>query len=258
MSTNSSYARASCEYQTNSGFTATNAAVAIAVARRPVSSRPIAHATGTVATPAIADGRRSATSPLPSTRESAHATRYHSGGEFSLCTIARSVADRLVCSTCTGVNASSYQKLCRPSVENRSAAGQQDQRRKRPPRRQRRARLAALAWRPPALQTAALTGGASVRYGPTPFRPPPCVGGDGGGRGPAAVPRAETSPSRSSRSGRPARLRSSAADTSRRARRAVRRGPGPISAAGTPASSFFGGPGASCSRRPRRAWLCSP
>ena len=36
--------------------------------------------------------------------------------------IERSVAVRLECSTCTGVKASSYQKLCRSSVESRSAA----------------------------------------------------------------------------------------------------------------------------------------
>ena len=91
MSTYSPYARASCEYHTNSGLTATSAAHTIA-ARRPASSRPIAHATGTVAMPASAVGRRSATSPVPSTRESAHSSTYHSGGVFSLCTIERSVA----------------------------------------------------------------------------------------------------------------------------------------------------------------------
>ena len=85
MSTNNPYARASCEYQTNSGLTATNAAQPIATRRADVSSsRPIAHATGTVAIPASAEGSRSATSPVPSTRESAHSITYHSGGVFSL------------------------------------------------------------------------------------------------------------------------------------------------------------------------------
>ena len=91
-STNSEYTRASCEYHTNSGFTATSAA-AISAARRPQSSRPIAHATGTVAIPASADGSRSANAPSPSTRTSTHSSRYHRGGEFSVCTIALSVAE---------------------------------------------------------------------------------------------------------------------------------------------------------------------
>src|SRR3984893_8141869 len=120
VSTNSAYGRASWEYQTNSGLTATSAPASNA-ARRPANSRPIAHATGTVAIPASAEGSRRATSPVPSTRESAHAIRYHSGGEFSLWTIARSVAHRLRCRTWTGANASSYQKLCRSSVDRRSA-----------------------------------------------------------------------------------------------------------------------------------------
>ena len=72
--------------------------------------------------PASAEGRRSATSPVPSTRESAQTITYHSGGVFSVCTTERSVAHRLGCSTCTGVNASSYQKLCRSSVDRRRAA----------------------------------------------------------------------------------------------------------------------------------------
>ena len=45
VNTNSAYARASCEYHTNSGLTATSAATAIA-ARRPASSRPIAQRDG--------------------------------------------------------------------------------------------------------------------------------------------------------------------------------------------------------------------
>src|SRR6202044_3667960 len=47
---------------------------------------------------------------------------YHSGGVFSLCTTDRSVDQRLGCRTCNGVNASSYPKLCRSTVEGRSAA----------------------------------------------------------------------------------------------------------------------------------------
>ncbi len=41
---------------------------------------------------------------------------------FSVWTTERSVAPRLAWSTWTGVNASSYQKLCRSSVDRRSAA----------------------------------------------------------------------------------------------------------------------------------------
>ncbi len=105
----------------SSGFTATNSAVATAT-RRPASSRPTAHATGTVAMPASAESRRSATSPVPSTRVKAHSSTYHTGGEFSVCATECSVAPRLPCRTCTGVNASSYQRLCEPSVGRRSAA----------------------------------------------------------------------------------------------------------------------------------------
>ena len=93
VSANSAYTRASCEYHTNSGLTATSAAQASAQ-RRPASSRPIAHATATVAIPASAEGRRSATSPSPNRRTSSHASRYHSGGEFSVCTTLCSVAPR--------------------------------------------------------------------------------------------------------------------------------------------------------------------
>ena len=89
---------------------------------RPASSRPIAQATGTVATPASAESRRSATAPRAEHARVAHAIRYHSGGVFSVCETACSVATRLGCRTCTGVKASSYQKLCRSSVEKRSAA----------------------------------------------------------------------------------------------------------------------------------------
>ena len=72
--------------------------------------------------PASAEGRRSATSPVPNTRDQPQISTYHSGGVFSRCTTERSVAPRLACSTCTGVYASSYQKLCRSSVLRRSAA----------------------------------------------------------------------------------------------------------------------------------------
>ena len=67
MNMNSPYARASCEYQTKSGPTVTSAAHAIA-AERSASSRPIPHATGTSAMPAIAEGRRRANAPLPRRR----------------------------------------------------------------------------------------------------------------------------------------------------------------------------------------------
>ncbi len=44
--------------------------------------------------PASAEGQRSATSPVPNTRASAHAITYHSGGVFSVCTTERSVAQQ--------------------------------------------------------------------------------------------------------------------------------------------------------------------
>ena len=99
-----------------------SAALAIAAAR-PASSRPIPQATGTSAIPASAEGSRSAHSLVPEQRGS-RATRamYQSGGLFSVCVIDCSVLNRLGCSTCTGVKASSNQKLCRPSVLSRSAA----------------------------------------------------------------------------------------------------------------------------------------
>jgi hypothetical protein len=72
--------------------------------------------------PASAESRRKATTPLPSTRETPHSSTYHSGGVFSLCTTLWSVAPSEARSTCTGVNASSYQKLCEPSVARRRTA----------------------------------------------------------------------------------------------------------------------------------------
>ena len=87
-----------------------NAAAAMAVRREP-SSRPIAHATPTRPTPARAEIDRSATSPVSKTRDHTQASTYQAGGEFSVCTTPWSVAPRLGRSTCTGVYASSYQKL---------------------------------------------------------------------------------------------------------------------------------------------------
>ena len=61
------------------------------------------------------------------------------------------------CRTCTGVNASSYQKLCRSSVDSRSARREQRQRRQGPPRaaRARRPRPG----RAPSPSDGALTAG---------------------------------------------------------------------------------------------------
>ncbi len=98
----SAYTRASCEYQTNSGLKATIAVRTIAVRREP-SSRPIAHAAATVATPASADNERRATAPAPKTRDHAQISTYQSGGEFSLWIIACRVEPSEACSTCTGV-----------------------------------------------------------------------------------------------------------------------------------------------------------
>ena len=65
-STSSAYARASCEYQTMYGLTATSAA-APSPAARDTSARPAHHATGIVAVPNSADSDRMPTSPLPNT-----------------------------------------------------------------------------------------------------------------------------------------------------------------------------------------------
>src|SRR5262249_25962559 len=116
---------ASWEYQTSSGLAATRAAARIAARRpdwRPLSSRAIPQATGTVAIPASAEGRRRATSPAPATRDQAQTPRYHSGGVFAGGTNERQVAPRRGCRTWTGVKASSYEKLWRSSVARRSAA----------------------------------------------------------------------------------------------------------------------------------------
>src|SRR5436853_3741833 len=68
----SAYERASCEYQTRKGLTATIAA-ASTPARRETSVAAAPYATGTVAVPTSAESERSPASPKPKIRVHGHA-----------------------------------------------------------------------------------------------------------------------------------------------------------------------------------------
>ncbi len=73
-STSSAYARASCEYQTKIGLTATSPA-ATSAARSSTNRRAVAKASGTVAVPIRADSDRIATSLVPNSFVHTNASR---------------------------------------------------------------------------------------------------------------------------------------------------------------------------------------
>src|SRR5690242_9424510 len=103
------YARASCEYQTRNGFTATNAA-ARTPAQREKSSRALTKAIGTSAIPASVDSDRSPTSPLPNTWAHAQISTKYNGGVVSTCATVPSIPPKLEWVS-YAVRASSIQKL---------------------------------------------------------------------------------------------------------------------------------------------------
>ena len=78
-SVTNAYIRASCAYQISSGEAATKAA-AISPVRRSNSSRPSTYSAGITSVPAISDGSRTASSPLPKTFTVSHSVRWCSGG----------------------------------------------------------------------------------------------------------------------------------------------------------------------------------
>ena len=193
--------------------------------RRPASSLPIAQATGTSAIPASAEGRRSATAPVPSTRESRPRDQVpERRGVLGVDDRVQRRAEARV------QDVDGREGLVVPEalqVERREA--------------QRRRRAASA---PPAA-----TSGRARRRRPRRERRGPAAGRR---RSPRAV--ASAPPARSSRSAwRVDVLRCAAAGTSRRAPGAARRGSAPRSA-GRSACVPSAARGWCCRTPPRACW----
>ncbi len=78
-SVTNAYIRASWAYQMSSGETVTKAA-AMRPVRRSNSSRPSSYRAGITSVPAISDGSRTASSPVPKTFTVSHSDRWCRGG----------------------------------------------------------------------------------------------------------------------------------------------------------------------------------